>query len=114
MRQKPSWQTQQPRIGRSGRLEYTYIRHGALSLLASFVGITEKVYADCRERRTTDDLMEFMAVRAKGHETARKIIVIGDTLHNHPEGASHRWTEFNARHGKKFECHYTPSHGVLG
>jgi hypothetical protein len=78
-------ETQQPRIGRSGRLEYAYIHHGAaLSLLASFVGITGKVYADCRERRTTDDLMEFMAVRAKGHETARKIIVIGDTLLDTP------------------------------
>ncbi len=36
--------------------------------------------------------------------------MIWDNLNTHKEGPDHRWTAFNARHGNKFEFHYTPLH----
>ena len=104
------YETQMPQVGRAGRIEYEYIRHGTLSLLASFEINTGSVYAECRERRTADDLVDFMEHLAEQHRDARRIIVIWDNLNIHHEGPSQRWTAFNARHGNKFEFHYTPLH----
>lgn len=104
------YDTHMPRVGRAGRIEYEYIRHGTLSLLASFEITRGAVYAECREHRTADDLLNFMEQLAAHYEKARKIIVIWDNLNIHHEGPSQRWTEFNARHSNKFEFHYTPWH----
>ncbi len=104
------YETQMPRVGRRGRIEYEYIRHGTLSLLASFEIQTGEVFAECREHRKGEDLVEFMEHLAEHYKTARKVIVIWDNLNIHHEGAQQRWTEFNARHDNKFEFHYTPLH----
>ena len=102
--------TEVPRIGRAGRVEYEYIRHGTVSLLAAFNIRTGEVFAECRDHRTAADLVEFMEGLAKHYVKARKIIVIWDNLNIHYDGPSERWTQFNARHRNKFEFHYTPIH----
>jgi transposase len=104
------YETPMPQVRKAGRIEYEYIRHGTLSLLASFNIITGAVYAECRARRTADDLLDFMEHLAAQNQDARRIIVIWDNLNTHKEGPDHRWTAFNARHGNTFEFHYTPWH----
>jgi transposase len=84
------YDTQMPRVGRMGRIEYESIRHGTLSLLASFEIATGAVYAECREHRTAADLLDFMEQLAARDEKARKIIVVWDNLNIHHDGPSQR------------------------
>lgn len=102
--------TQRPKIGRPGRYEYEYIRHGTQSLLASFDIKTGYVMADCGPTRTAADLINFMERIAEAYRDETKVIVIWDNLNIHHDGATERWSEFSCRHGGKFEFHYTPLH----
>lgn len=103
-------ETQRPIPGRPGRYEYEYIRHGTLSMLASFDIKTGEVYSDCNSTRTASDLLAFMEKVAEKHKDASRIIIIWDNLNIHHDGKDKRWTEFNQKHGEKFEFHYTPLH----
>jgi transposase len=49
-----------PAPGRLRRREFEYIRHGTQALIAALDVHTGKVLAECRERRTQDDLVAFM------------------------------------------------------
>jgi transposase len=102
--------TKCPKPGRPGRYEYEYIRHGTQSLLASFDIIKGRVVARCGSTRTADDLLAFMEHVAAEYRKAKKVIVVWDNLNIHHDGPSKRWTEFNERHGGKFEFRYTPLH----
>lgn len=96
--------------GRPARYEYEYIRHGTQSLLASFNIKTGEVLSKCGDNRKADDLIAFMDTVADHHKDEEKIIIIWDNLNIHYDGPSGRWTEFNKRHGNKFEFRYTPLH----
>jgi transposase len=90
------------------RREYEWSRNGSSVLLAAFNTGTGEVFGECRERRTGEDLVEFMeAVAAR---TPGQVVIIWDNLNVHYDGASKRWTEFNARHGGRFTFVYTPKH----
>lgn len=102
--------TQLPIPGRTGRYEHEYIRHGTQSLIAGFNTQTGKVTASCGATRTADDLMQFMEKVAVEYADAKHIIIIWDNLNTHCDGKNKRWTEFNQRHGGKFNFVYTPIH----
>lgn len=102
--------TQRPKPGRPGRYESEYIRHGTQSLLASFDIITGRVVAHCGPTRTADDLLSFMEQVASEYRDAQKVVVVWDNLNIHHDGRPQRWTEFNERHGGKFDFRFTPLH----
>ncbi|WP_127580746.1 transposase [Paenibacillus koleovorans] len=104
------YETQLPRIGRAGRIEYEYIRHGTQALLASFDVKTGEVVASCGDHRKADDLLAFMDQVAVRYRHCRKIIIVWDNLNIHYDGTDERWTAFNEKHGNKFAFHYTPLH----
>jgi transposase len=103
-------ETQRPLPGRPGRYECEYIRHGTQSLLASFDINTGRVVASCGSTRTAEDLLTFMEQVAVEYRDAKRIIVVWDNLNIHHDGKSLRWTEFNERHGGRFEFRFTPLH----
>ncbi|THF73335.1 IS630 family transposase [Cohnella fermenti] len=104
------YETQLPRVGRTGRIEYEYIRHGTQALLASFDVKTGEVVASCGAHRKADDLLAFMDKVAERYRHCRKIIIVWDNLNIHDNGPDERWTAFNEKQGNKFEFHYTPLH----
>jgi transposase len=104
------YETRQALPGRMGRREFEYVRHGTTSLIAAFNVQTGEVLGHLGPTRTADDLLAFMDEVAQHYDQERKIIVIWDNLNIHLEGASQRWTAFNARHQGRFEFHYTPIH----
>ncbi|WP_368277595.1 transposase [Heliorestis convoluta] len=71
---------------------------------------TGKVVAHCSSTRKGEDLVAFMETVAEAYKDVPKIHVVWDNLNIHYDGASNRWTEFNARHDNKFVFHYTPIH----
>lgn len=90
------------------RKEYEWSRHGSSVLLAAFNVATGTVYAECRARRTADDLVSFMnavAARVRG-----KVVVIWDNLNVHYDGRDKRWTKFNKRRKGRFTFVHTPKH----
>ena len=103
-------ETQSPMPGRPGRYEYEYIRHGTLSMFASFNIKTGEVYSECNSTRTGPDLVDFMENVAVKYKDASKIIIIWDNLNIHYDGPDKRWREFNQKHDEKFQFHYTPLH----
>ncbi len=94
--------------GRSCRKEFEYSRHGSSVLLAAFDIQTGKVFAQCRERRTGDDLVDFMESVARSIEG--QVVIIWDNLNVHHDGKGQRWTRFNERHGGRFTFVHTPKH----
>ncbi|MDO9534075.1 MAG: transposase [Bacillota bacterium] len=60
--------------------------------------------------KTAKDLLDFMEEVAGQYQDAEKIIIVWDNLNTHLDGPLKRWTEFNQKHGNKFEFHYTPIH----
>ena len=104
---KPGLKPPNQRHG-SVRKEFEYSRHGSSTLIAAFDTKTGKVYSECRDRRTADDLIAFMeAVAAR---TPGVVIVIWDNLNVHHDGKDSRWTAFNERHGGRFRFVHTPTH----
>ncbi|MDG0808071.1 IS630 family transposase [Cohnella rhizosphaerae] len=95
--------------GRAARYEQEYIRHGTRALLAGFEITTGHVIAQCRKTRKAVDLMALMEELATVYPDQR-VIIIWDNLNIHYDGATKRWTDFNRRHGERFEFHYTPLH----
>jgi transposase len=94
--------------GTPAKREFEYSRHGSSVLLAAFDIRTGRLFADCRPRRTGDDLVEFMEMVAAAFPG--KVVVIWDNLNVHYDGKDKRWTRFNERHGGRFEFVYTPKH----
>ena len=96
-----------PVPGRLRRREFEYIRHGTQTLIAALDVHTGQVVAECRERRTQDDLGAFMEAVASTYPD-KKVHIVWDNLNTHRAQAV--WQAFNARHGKRFHFHFTPLH----
>jgi hypothetical protein len=95
--------------GRDRRMDYEYVRNGTRKLIGAFNPHTGDVYAEVRESRTAEDLMQFMEELAIQHP-GRQVHIVWDNLNIHHNGPDERWTDFNARHGGRFHFHYTPIH----
>ena len=90
-------------------MDYEYVRNGTRKLLAVFDPHTGDVYAELRDTRKAEELIEFMDAVAELYP--KKVInIVWDNLNKHHEGPDNRWTAFNARHGGRFRFHYTPIH----
>ncbi|THF72373.1 IS630 family transposase [Cohnella fermenti] len=104
------YETQLPQVRKAGRVEFEYIRHGTQTLISSFDVKTGHVLATCGDGRKAEDLLAFMERVAQTYREYRKIIIIWDNLNIHHEGPTEHWAAFNAKHGNKFEFHFTPVH----
>ncbi|PXX19445.1 MULTISPECIES: IS630 family transposase, partial [Burkholderia] len=96
-----------PVPGRLRRREFEYIRHGTQALIAALDVHTGQVLAECRDRRTQDDLVTFME-RVSAAYPGKQVHVVWDNLNTHRAQAV--WQAFNARHGQRFRFHFTPLH----
>ena len=96
-----------PRPGRARRREFEYIRHGTQALIAALDVHSGRVLGRCSDRRTQDDLVAFMEEVARAYPKGT-VHVIWDHLNTHRAQAV--WDDFNARHGERFEFHFTPLH----
>jgi len=96
-----------PRPGRARRREFEYIRHGTQALIAALDVHSGRVLGRCSDRRTQDDLVAFMEEVARAYPKGT-VHVIWDNLNTHRAQAV--WDDFNARHGERFEFHFTPLH----
>ncbi len=96
-----------PAPGRLRRREFEYIRHGTQALIAALDVHTGQVPAECRDRRTQDDLVAFMERVASAYP-GKQVHVVWDNLNTHRAGAV--WQAFNARHDGRFHFHFTPLH----
>lgn len=108
--ERPHYQGKSAQPGRPGRQEFEYVRHGTTSLIAAFNVQSGKVVHHLGPTRTADDLLAFMEQVAEEYRDAKKVVVIWDNLNIHHEGSTRRWSAFNARHGNRFEFHFTPIH----
>ena len=98
--------TQWPTRRRFGRYEFEYIRHGTRVLIAAFDVGTGEVFGQCRQRRTANDLLDFMEVVAQRYPEG-PVYVVWDNLNIH---YGERWKSFNRRHNQRFKFVYTPLH----
>ena len=96
-----------PRPGRARRREFEYLRHGTQALIAALDVHSGRVLGRCSDRRTQDDLVAFMEEVARAYPKGT-VHVIWDNLNTHRAQAV--WDDFNARHGERFEFHFTPLH----
>lgn len=96
-----------PKPGRMRRREFEYIRHGTQALIAALDVHSGRIVGSCRDRRTQADLVAFMEQLARAYPKGR-IHVVWDNLNTHRAQAV--WDEFNARHDRRFEFHFTPLH----
>ena len=94
---------------RARRREFEYKRHGTQSLFCAFDVHTGRVVESCNDRRTAQDLVDFMENLAV-HYPKTRVHIIWDNLNIHYDGADGRWSAFNRRHGYRFVFHYTPKH----
>ncbi len=94
--------------GKMGRYEFVYSRHGSSVMMTAFNIGNGEVLAHCNETRTGDDLVVFMEKVAAQY--AGPVTIIWDNLNVHSDGKDKRWTEFNERHGGRFNFVYTPKH----
>ena len=85
-----------PAPGRLRRREFEYVRHGTQTLIAALDVHSGQALAECRERRTQDDLVAFME-RVALAVPDKQIHVIWDNLNTHCARAV--WQAFNTRHG---------------
>ena len=78
-----------PAPGRERRMDYEYVRNGTRKLLAAFDPHTGDVYAEAREGRTADDLVEFMDEVAAIYPD-QQVHVVWDNLNIHHDGPDQR------------------------
>jgi transposase len=96
-------------VGKRGRREFEYVRHGTCTLFAAFNTQTGHVLARVSKKRRAPDLMAFMETVAKAYPTGA-VHIVWDNLNIHYDGRESRWSAFNQRHGGRFSFHYTPLH----
>lgn len=96
-----------PKPGRLRRREFEYIRRGTQALIASMDVHTGRIIAQCRDRRTQADLVNFMEQVAQAYPKGQ-VHIVWDNLNTHR--AQVVWDEFNARHDQRFVFHFTPLH----
>ena len=92
--------------GRPDRIEFEYIRHGTLCLMASLEVHTGQVFGWTNETRKRPDFLHFLDLLAEQYPQG-KVHVVLDNLNTHKGEAITRWNE---AHGDRFVFHYTPTH----
>lgn len=92
--------------GKIRRQEFEYKRHGTQALIAALDVHSGKVFAQCRDRRTQADLLDFMEEVAKEYPD-KTVHVVWDNLNTHRAA---KWEDFNKAHGGRFHFHFTPIH----
>ena len=80
-----------PAPGRLRRREFEYVRHGTQALIAALDVHTGQVLAECRERRTQDDLVAFMDRVAIAYPD-KQVHVVWDNPHIAPRPSGMRST----------------------
>jgi transposase len=95
-----------PRPGRLARLQFDYVRRGTRCLFAAFNVRTGQVLGRMRPRRTSADFLGFLDEVALRYRQGVVHLVL-DNLNTHYGPAVRAW---NARHGRRFRFHYTPTH----
>ena len=101
--------TKTPTKGKSGKIDYEYIRNGTRTLICAFNPHTGQAVGQVGPTRTGEDLIAFMEQIAMSHP-GKEIFVIWDNLNIHYDGPEKRWTRFNERHNNRFHFYYTPLH----
>lgn len=96
----------QAEVGRAGRQESDYQRHGTRCLLACFDVRTGKVIGQLRRQRRSVEFLAFLDVIAAACPRGRVHVVL-DNLNTHYEPAVDAW---NSAHQGRFTFHYTPFH----
>ncbi len=96
-----------PVPGTLRRREFEHVLHGTQALIAALEVHTGQVLAECRDRRTQDDLVSFIE-RVTAAYPDKQVHVVWDNLNTHRAQAV--WQAFNARHDKRFRFHFTPLH----
>jgi transposase len=100
-----------PRVGRWSRLEYEYKRQGTRCLFACFNVRTGQVLGRCRRHRKRTDFLSFMDLVAARYRHKRVHVVL-DNLNTHRDTSAGAFiSDWNRKHGNRFEFHYTPTHG---
>jgi hypothetical protein len=90
-------------IGRAGRKEFEYIRHGIRTLLASYNIRTGEVLGHCGPTRSADDLLAFIEHIAAHYPTG-PVYIIWDNLNiHHGPRWVHLWTLEIATHTGRWE-----------
>ena len=97
--------TKLPEIGKLGRFEFEYVRHGTTSLMGLFEVKTGKVFGRCNPTRTTDDTLEFMEMMAKYYKG--EVYVVWDNLSTH---SGQKWADYLGKYGDRIHFEYTPIH----
>ena len=98
--------TKRPKPAVPGRFEFEYIRNGTQALIAAFDVRTGHVFGQCRDRRTANDLDDFMEALARRYPTG-EVYIVWDNLNIH---CGDKWLAFCRRHGGRFHFVYTPKH----
>ena len=76
--------TKNMKPGKPERIEFEYIRHGTLSLIASFDVVTGRILSPCiRETRSEQDFCEHIRKVISGDPQAKEWIFIADQLNIH-------------------------------
>ncbi len=99
-------QLRRPQVGRGGRQESDYQRHGTRCLLACFDVRTGRVLGELHEQRRSVEFLAFLDVIAAAYPRGRVNVVL-DNLNTHYGPAVDAW---NHAHGGRFTFHYTPFH----
>lgn len=92
--------------GRAERIEFEYIRHGTLCLMAAFEVQTGQVFGWTNETRKRPDFLHFLDLLSERYPQG-KVHVVLDNLNTHKGETIARWNE---AHGNRFVFHYTPTH----
>lgn len=76
--------TKSMKPGRPERIEFEYIRHGTLSLIASFDVVTGRILSPCiRETRSEQDFCEHIRKVISGDPQAKEWVFVADQLNIH-------------------------------
>jgi len=95
-----------PARGYRGLIEGEYIRHGTTCLFAGFDVGTGKVLGWCNPTRKQPDFLAFLDKVADAYPTGKVHLVL-DNLNTHDCTETRDW---NRRHNRRFDFHFTPTH----
>jgi hypothetical protein len=100
--------------GRPARVDYEYVRHGVRNLFLAVEPLRGWRRVTVTKRRTKRDWASFMRDLADtGYADAERIVVVLDNLNTHgPASFYEAFPPAEARRlARRFEFHYTPTHG---
>lgn len=101
------------RPGRPLKRDYEYIRHGKVNLFCSVEPKAGKHFAKATPNRTSPQFAMMLADIARRYPQAKKIRLVMDNLSTHTKKAlvDHFGKKRGNKLWRRFEPHYTPTHG---